>query len=581
MSDGYRLVRRNSVWYYRRRVPEALRNRLGKLFVQHSLGTKDKAVAKKHRAIEDIKWDAQFAALEQNDSALLPKASQASVCLEDLVRDYVRKMDKMAEDRFHQHPPHDQEEQANAFESLGYELGVLRTPGHPQQDEWVSRTWDMILDGTHAAVGLTGLSREHFASLIRRALIELSRRRLARFEHQFDETHFDELFNPSHQRQVTFGQLAEDYLAARKDAAKLNNRTEKTVDKIVTNVALVCEIVGDKTLVKDIDHDACEKFLKLLASTPTNRTKLYPGMELQKVIEQACKDKKPTLSPTTQSQYLTAFRDIMERATSKRLVNHNPVAKLKPLVKSKLAAHEKRKPFTAQQLAHFFKSDFFRKCGEDSGFIYSSPNTIAHFWMPLICIFTGMRPREIAQIELSDIKGTQLGTRYIDVVSIDDEEEASNHDGQKKIKKTIKTAASRRQIPIHSQLSALGFWKLVERHKNSANNDRYLLPGLQPDKYGDRAALILKRFNRTYIRKAIDLKDRQSFYSFRHSFRDALRRCNAPADTLQAIGGWTQSVDGKDGKVVSDDYGDKTNADLQKDWVEKVTYPGLDLTHLF
>lgn len=68
----------------------------------------------------------------------------------------------------------------------------------------------------------------------------------------------------------------------------------------------------------------------------------------------------------------------------------------------------------------------------------------------------------------------------------------------------------------------------------------------------------------------------QVFYSFRHAVRDAMRRAKVPSETLLAVTGWSPA-----GKAVSDDYGDAGNPDLHIEWVEKIGYPGLDLSFLY
>lgn len=72
-----RLVRkgygnRDSVWCYRRRVPDHLVESCGRAFVQHSLKTRDKRVAKKRREVEDLNWSARFEALEDRGSIRRP-----------------------------------------------------------------------------------------------------------------------------------------------------------------------------------------------------------------------------------------------------------------------------------------------------------------------------------------------------------------------------------------------------------------------------------------------------------------------------------------------------------------------------
>ena len=101
--------------------------------------------------------------------------------------------------------------------------------------------------------------------------------------------------------------------------------------------------------------------------------------------------------------------------------------------------------------------------------------------------------------------------------------------------KTLKTSTSRRKLPFHPQLTAIGFLEFVELQKKAGSESR-IFADLEPNKYGNHAWYALKRFNDSYLPKAIKMEPRQSFYSFRHSWRDALRRINAQPATLQALG---------------------------------------------
>src|SRR5690606_28998154 len=98
---------------------------------------------------------------------------------------------------------------------------------------------------------------------------------------------------------------------------------------------------------------------------------------------------------------------------------------------------------------------------------------------------------------------------------------------------------------------------------------------LTPDKYGNFAAYATRRFRESFIPAEIQLGPRQTLYSLRHNVRDALRRVEAPAETLLAVTGWSPS-----GKSVSDHYGDPGNPDLHIKWVERIAYDGLDLSFL-
>jgi integrase len=157
-----------------------------------------------------------------------------------------------------------------------------------------------------------------------------------------------------------------------------------------------------------------------------------------------------------------------------------------------------------------------------------------------------------------DVMQTSKGTWYADIVTSDDDAAGAGA-------KTLKTASSRRKVPIHPELIRIGFLSFAKQQKKA--------PG-SPDQYGNYATYALKRFRDSFLPKAITLTPRQTFYSFRHNFPDALRRIDAPPDALQALGGWSQ------GKLTSDSYGDKSDPYSQFRFMKKIAFPGLDLSHV-
>ena len=263
---------------------------------------------------------------------------------------------------------------------------------------------------------------------------------------------------------------------------------------------------------------------------------------------------------------MVALRDILDLAAKKRLITVNPAEDLKPIKRDAVAAGDKRKSFTLQQIAQFFKSGFYIECAKHAPpFAHAKPEW--RFWLPPLALFTGARPNEIAQMLLADLKRTQKGTWYLDIeATADDDEETAG------AAKTLKTTTSRRKIPLHPELIKIGFAQFVEQRKNAKEGPR-LFRDLKPDTYGNCATYALKRFREVYLPEAIKLEARQTFYSFRHSWRDALRRIDAPDSTLEAVGGWSQ------GKT-SDSYGDSNDPDLQFKIIRKISFSGLDLSPL-
>jgi integrase len=379
--------------------------------------------------------------------------------------------------------------------------------------------------------------------------------------------HFDQLFDPSRPAQETFGKIAQQHLQLVEEDAAINGLGAKGLDRQRATIALVREIVGDQTPVDAVDYDACLRVRTVLARLPANRTKLYGNLAIDQAIARAEKEGKPLLAPVTQERYLAALRDILDLAAKKQLITVNPAEGLRPIKRDAIVASEKRKPLTLQQIADFFKSHFYAECAKHTP-PFTHDKAGWRFWLPVLCLFTGARPNEMAQLHVTDLQRTTADTWFLDIAETADDDEESTGTA-----KTLKTTTSRRKIPLHPELIKIGFVQFVEQREKTGAGDR-LFPDLKPDKYGNHATYALKRFRETYLPEAIKMKPRQSFYSFRHSWRDALRRIDAPDSTLEAVGGWSQ------GKT-SDSYGDPSDPDLQFKIIRKISFPGLDLSPLY
>lgn len=70
---------------------------------------------------------------------------------------------------------------------------------------------------------------------------------------------------------------------------------------------------------------------------------------------------------------------------------------------------------------------------------------------------------------------------------------------------------------------------------------------------------------------------RTCFHSFRHCFRDALRRGRVEHEVGLALGGWAGSPGGA---AVSASYGAGFTPGRLLEAISAVTYPDLDLDHL-
>ncbi len=577
VSQTYHLTRRNGVWSYRRRVPTPLVQIIGKKVIQFSLCTSDLKEAKKRRAAEDLKWSTRFEVAEQGagDADASAQGGAAVVArspLSDrevirLVQDYVEQTDARDRDHLIADPPESEEQKAEMKMDVEISRQILRNRDDPRADEFIYSTVQQILRRAGIPPPDGGVHNgAAFVELVRRGLLELDQRKLARLDDDHRHTFFDQQFSPAHRSDVTFGEIANQLMQMTAEKAAANRTSAKWVDKQRAHVALLTEIVGGSTPVEGVDYDGCLRVRSLLARIPANRSKLYDDLSIDQSIARANEEDKPLLSPFTQERYLATLREILDLAAKKRLIEVNPAVGMKPLKRETVAPGARRRPFAPDQLKQFFDNDFYRACAQHSP-PYRSDKIGWRFWLPLICLYMGMRPNEVCQMEIDDVRVTEAGTWYADVTATSDEDNLGGG------AKTLKTASSRRRVPVHPELIAIGVLELVEERRKAGAGPR-LFPSLKPDSYGNHAWYPLKRFNESFLPKAIELAPRQSFYSFRHNFRDELRRIGAPPDALQALGGWSQ------GKLTSDDYGDKDNPDYQVQFMKQIAFPGLDLSHL-
>jgi hypothetical protein len=577
VAEKHHLLRRGGAYYYRRRVPKPVQSAIGRKVLQFSLGP-SKKIAIRKRELLDVEWSKIF---DEAEAAQRPSTRQAvetspiqkTVLTEaeavERVRAYVEREDERRRKDALTADPLDSEERIEWEKELQTELSIARGRARDYDlDEYISWEWERIFPRKDVAVDEHTFPAAAVFDLVKRAAIELARRALAREHDDHRHSHFDRLFDPRMPPAMTVRELAEQYLELKREEGEAHRLGAKSIEKKAENLALVREILGDDTLVRDINWDACRSFLSVLAEVPSNRTKIYKGIPLQDAIARAKTDDRPGLAAITQGQYLGALKDLLDLAVNKELIRTNYAKDLRPLKVDDRAPDEKRIPFEIAQLVTFFNSDYYRSCDAETP--YRRGDKSWRFWFPLLSLFSGMRPKEVFQMHVQDLRQTEKGTWFFDIVatSDDDDEQAPQ------LKKTTKTKTSRRQIPVHPELHRLGFLGFVDDQRK-ASDDPLLFRGITRGPYNDPAHYPLREFRESFLPQAIDVKSRQSAYSFRHTWRDAARRINASPDFLKAVGAWST------GKSTADIYGTKHQPDLYAKDVAKIAFEGLDLSHLY
>ena len=319
---------------------------------------------------------------------------------------------------------------------------------------------------------------------------------------------------------VTIRAASEEYCAQKKDQewvhkTYLDNR--RVLD-------FFNEVVGGDRLAASLTSDDLKTFKGRLMDLPAHagKRKIVAGTGANGNSKQP-KDFQ-RLSAKTVQKYLALLKSFLIWLVNEEVIDGRIVERVKVPKLSLKEQQDARHPFNAQQLHQLFSSSVFT--GAKSAARRSVPGSIvirdAQFWIPLIGLFTGMRLGEIVQLEVPDI-GQQGEIWFIQVWQ--------GEEGQK----TLKTASSKRQIPIHRELIECGLLDYVETRRKADPKGR-LFPEVRLGSMGDPSHAFSKQFGR-YL-DAVGLKSRKlTFHSLRHTFKDALMAAEVPESAAKALMG--------------------------------------------
>ena len=170
-----------------------------------------------------------------------------------------------------------------------------------------------------------------------------------------------------------------------------------------------------------------------------------------------------------------------------------------------------------------------------------------------------MRLNEVVQLRTDNVAILD----GVDVILIREDEEGD---------KRLKTNASKRFVPIQRELKKMAFLTYVPKMR-TARAVR-LFPELPKGKRGYYSDRFQKWFSR-FLTSIGAKTPKTSFHKFRHCYRDALREADISPERVRALGGWSSKAGAEE------IYAAGHRASTLATEIEKVRYPGLDLSHLF
>jgi integrase len=275
-------------------------------------------------------------------------------------------------------------------------------------------------------------------------------------------------------------------------------------------IQLLASFVGEDRRPSAIEDEEAREFRDLLFRLPISLTKRkdYQGLTLRQAAEKAAIEGVRTLDIKTVRKHISTLSPFFAWLIDERYARKNPFDRLlprKPRLKSQ------RPPFSVEQVNAFLGSPLY------SGFLDEGSEHLPgamkkrdwRFWIPLLCLFSGARVGEVAQLRVEDIY-MRDGFWFMDFK----EDPATGQ--QSKSRKTSSVA-------VHPKLTAIGFLAFVQSELE-ARGTGPLFPEIKKN-VRDHAGAQPSRFLRDYLSR-IGIKgerDGLGAHSFRHLMADQLR----------------------------------------------------------
>lgn len=370
-----------------------------------------------------------------------------------------------------------------------------------------------------------------------------------------------------------FEDVVADYLAEidRSGAAK------KTTSRERTDLNEFAEIVGSKPVRTYAKADGA-KYKEALVACPARRNnKPFAGLPVTQAVALAEKADRgrttiPRLNEITINDKLGVIAKFFKWANAHLDGVANPVDGMR--IKRRRGKQVRgRYPFTTDELAKIFNGPIYRGCKsphrwKEAGDLIQRES--ARYWVPLIALYSGMRPGEIIQLRVADIRKHDNGIMYFAVTR---DMAPDDTDGQK----STKTTTSERQIPVHQDLFDLGLADLIALRKRKGDLRLFTDYGQSPvdGSWSKTFSAWFTHYRRHVgVERVIDGKNRVDLYSFRHTFEDVVR--DLP-DVKQEVRDALQGH-GEDG--MGSRYGLGVKLERLDEAMKKITFDGLDLGHL-
>jgi integrase len=250
-------------------------------------------------------------------------------------------------------------------------------------------------------------------------------------------------------------------------------------------------------------------------------------------------------SHKSNKDYLAAVSQFFKWCKLMRYTNANPFDEVKLSKPSNQAGHDlARQRWQPEQLKHVLQSQ---------DFIDKHPD---FKWITLLMLYHGLRPSEACQLHSNDIT-TIDGINVIHVTN-------------EGMSQQLKTAQSKRTVPLHQKLIELGFVDFVQTMTDRTSKNSQLTSNplfhYQPSSDGVWSHKFCREFGKLLDQLHFVAGKRPTAYSFRHTFIDELKQLQIEESMVAQIVGHVYH------NITYGRYGKQYDVKTLKPVVDKVEY---------
>ena len=334
---------------------------------------------------------------------------------------------------------------------------------------------------------------------------------------------------------------------------KVEGVREKGIQSDKSVIDEFVEIVGDigfaSVTKKEVSH-----YIDVQTKLPSNRNKKieYRDLTINDVMELNLSQKE-TQTPQNINKRIGKLSVFANWGVRQGLINNNPFSGMKFLLKKQ---PNKRQPFNNKDLriilnpeTYFKWTVEFKHPFRKGRVIYNMP----YYWIFLCGIFSGMRTNEIAQLRTQDIKKE----KNIWFMYVTESEETK-----------VKTENAIRKVPIHPQLTELGFIDYVGNVKRKKKDRIFWELKQERDGY---AGNLSRHYNERFLR-AVGVWEKivKVLYCTRHTFINKLYSEKVDENVIKTLVGHEKDF------TMKHYGGDPFTPERLLEEISKVNYSGIN-----